>query len=306
MTENDLALINKYALRPLTEDEVFTFSVTLCDNEIDRDFERFSIQSLKALEKLFAGKTGIFDHSMRSGDQSARCYRTELLTDGEKLTSDKKPYSYLKGWCYTVRGGKNDELIKDIESGIKKEVSVSCSSGRRVCSVCGKDRCAHIAGREYGGEICYKTIEDITDAYEWSFVAVPAQRNAGVTKSAFKKKENEMENILKAISECKKVSFEAAELKKLSEYIGQLEKSCRDGIKYRSSLESEAKKHFAVAVPELEGGCADAIIASLPSDRLEEFCKALSALSSKVIPPVSQLYGGESKTENNANQQFKF
>lgn len=95
-------------------------------------------------------------------------------------------------------------------------------------------------------------------------------------------------------------------LKKLSEYIGQLEKSCRDGIKYRSSLESEAKKHFAVAVPELEGGCADAIIASLPSDRLEEFCKALSALSSKVIPPVSQLYGGESKTENNANQQFKF
>ena len=39
---HDLECINQYKSRPFTEQEVYTFSVVLCDNEIDRDFERFS------------------------------------------------------------------------------------------------------------------------------------------------------------------------------------------------------------------------------------------------------------------------
>ena len=31
-------------------------------------------------------------------------------------------------------------------------------------------------------KICYTILDKITDSYEWSFVAVPAQVNAGVTK----------------------------------------------------------------------------------------------------------------------------
>lgn len=214
--ENDLALINKYSLRPLTKEEVFVFSVILCDNDIDRDNERFSEHSLKALEKLFIGKTGILNHSMQSEDQSARAYRTQLLKDSTKKTADGLEYVYLKAWCYTVRSDKNDSLIRDIESGIKKEVSISCSAHKRVCSVCGETHCSHIPGREYGGKICFKTIEDITDAYEWSFVAVPAQKNAGVTKSAgVCKKEKTMENILKSIRNEKRVTLEESELKKL-------------------------------------------------------------------------------------------
>ena len=34
----------------------------LCDNEIDRDWERFSPETLKGLAPLFVGKSGIFDH----------------------------------------------------------------------------------------------------------------------------------------------------------------------------------------------------------------------------------------------------
>ena len=42
--------------------------------------------------------------------------------------------------------------------------------------------CSHIKGRSYNGAKCHIVLDDITDAYEWSFVAVPAQVNAGVTK----------------------------------------------------------------------------------------------------------------------------
>ena len=49
----DLECINQYTRRPFTEQEVYTFSVVLCDNEIDRDFERFSVEALHTLSQLF-------------------------------------------------------------------------------------------------------------------------------------------------------------------------------------------------------------------------------------------------------------
>ena len=37
-------------------------------------------------------------------------------------------------------------------------------------------------GRLYDGKLCCTVLDEIQDAYEWSFVAVPAQIAAGVTK----------------------------------------------------------------------------------------------------------------------------
>ena len=56
--------------------------------------------------------------------------------------------------------------------------------GRSVCSICGADMgsCQHIKGQTYGGKLCFAELKEPKDAYEWSFVAVPAQREAGVLK----------------------------------------------------------------------------------------------------------------------------
>ena len=45
-----------------------------------------------------------------------------------------------------------------------------------------KGGCDHEKGSEYGGKLCYHILDEPLDAYEWSFVAVPAQVNSGVTK----------------------------------------------------------------------------------------------------------------------------
>jgi hypothetical protein len=86
-----------------------------------------------------------------------------------------------------MRTDKNADLIAEIDGGIKKEVSVCCSVKQEVCSVCGANRktnpCGHIKGESYGGKLCEGILSEPTDAYEWSFVAVPAQPNAGITKS---------------------------------------------------------------------------------------------------------------------------
>ncbi|MDO4864335.1 MAG: hypothetical protein Q4A05_09225 [Ruminococcus sp.] len=186
MTKEILDKINKFTRREFSADELYTFSVILCDNEIDRDCERFSDAALEKLKALFVGKTGIFDHEASTSNQNARIFETELVTDESRKNKCGEPYKYLKASAYMVRTEDNKNLIAEIEGGIKKEVSISCSAGRRRCSVCGCDKalqsCSHVKGKTYGGRLCHVVLDDITDAYEWSFVAVPAQVNAGVTK----------------------------------------------------------------------------------------------------------------------------
>lgn len=186
MDNQQLEKINKFTRRELTADEVYVFSVILCDNDIDRDGERFSDEALGELQKLFVGKTGIFDHDAKTSNQSARIFDTELVDDSSRTTKNGEPYKYLKASVYMVRTDENRNLIAEIDGGIKKEVSISCTASQKSCSVCGCDKsktsCAHVNGKMYGNKLCHTVLGGITDAYEWSFVAVPAQVNAGVTK----------------------------------------------------------------------------------------------------------------------------
>ena len=61
-TAAQLETINAQAKSELKEDQVYVFSVRLCDDQVDRDGERFDTEALPVLAKLFLGKTGIVDH----------------------------------------------------------------------------------------------------------------------------------------------------------------------------------------------------------------------------------------------------
>lgn len=176
-TAVQLEAINAQAKGTLTAEQVYVFSLRLCDDQVDRDGERFDTQALPGLAKLFIGKTGIVDHKWSSDSQVARIFATDVVSE--------EGVSFIKAWAYIRRGGNADELIADIEAGIKKEVSVGCAMGRSVCSVCGSDygTCGHIKGESYDGAVCCAILREPMDAYEFSFVAVPAQREAGVLKA---------------------------------------------------------------------------------------------------------------------------
>ena len=184
LAAEELAYINRFAKTELTAQDVYVFSVRLCDNEVDRDFERFDAAALEKLGELFVGKSGLFDHQWSAEGQTARIYRTELIQEPAVRTQAGDGGYWLKAWAYMLRTEKNQDLIAEIEGGIKKEVSVGCSVARSVCSICGAQggACEHVKGQHYGGKLCYFQLEEPTDAYEWSFVAVPAQRKAGVVK----------------------------------------------------------------------------------------------------------------------------
>ena len=186
LTEQLLEKLNRFTRKPLTAEEVYAFPVVLCDNEIDRDNERFSIETLRKLAELFLGKTGVFDHNPKGENQTARIFDTEIKVYTDRETTAGEPYTCLVAKAYMIRTAKTADLIAEIEGGIKKEVSVSCSVKKELCSICGADMkkapCTHIKGAVYGDKVCCVILDEPYDAYEWSFVAVPAQKNAGVTK----------------------------------------------------------------------------------------------------------------------------
>lgn len=175
-TAAQLEAINAQAKAKLTAEQVYVFSLRLCDDQIDRDVERFDTAALPGLAKLFIGKTGIVDHRWSSDNQVARIFAAEVVREDQ--------VSFIKAWAYIRRGGAADEIIADIEAGIKKEVSVGCAMGRSVCSICGSEygTCGHVKGECYDGQLCCAILKEPMDAYEFSFVAVPAQPNAGVLK----------------------------------------------------------------------------------------------------------------------------
>lgn len=178
-----LEQLNRFTRRKHTAQEVYMFDVILCDNEVDRDGECFTKQALDTLCRRFEGVTGIFDHDPKGSRQTARIFATELVEDPARRTAYGAAYTYLKACAYMIRTDSNQDLIREIDGGIKKEVSVSCAAKTSRCSVCGSTgACAHEKGKVYGGRLCYRELEDISDVYEWSFVAVPAQVHAGVTK----------------------------------------------------------------------------------------------------------------------------
>ena len=189
VTEAELKEINKHAMTPLTADEVFTFKAVLCDNEVDRVYDQFTQKALQDMQKLFLGKTVIKDHRHSADNQVARIYATEL-EQGTKTTASGELYTRLLAKCYMVKTASNADLIAEIKGGIKKEGSVGFAASGCICSICGTDNaktyCRHWPGRSYdkegGAQVCTFTLSGARDAYEFSLVAVPAQRAAGATK----------------------------------------------------------------------------------------------------------------------------
>ena len=90
--KDDFEKIRQFTRKEFSEEELYVFSVTLCSNDVDRDYEKFSVSALYELAKLFIGKTGIKDHSMKSSDQTARIFETRLEKSDGRKTADGEDY----------------------------------------------------------------------------------------------------------------------------------------------------------------------------------------------------------------------
>ena len=133
---------------------------------------------------------------------------------------------------------------------------------RRVCSICGaEDGCMHVRGQLYGDRLCFTELQEPVDAYEWSFVAVPAQREAGV-------------------------------LKRFGQDGGEavlLEKQAALGRKYLQELRREVVRLAMLADDALDGEIFAGAVKRLEEPELLELKRAYEAQAARRFPAASQL-----------------
>lgn len=276
--EQELARINRLSRKKLSAEEVYTFAVRLCDNEVDRDGERFESRTLDKLAELFVGKTGIFDHRWSASGQMARIYRTEVVDEPETVTAAGDGYRYVKGWAYMLRTPGNEELIAQLEGGILREVSVGCAVEQAVCSICGKaaGTCEHKKGERYGKALCYTSLQGAADAYEWSFVAVPAQPKAGVMKQ-------------KTLYEGRTLREFAGERKEYLAELDALEHDAALGRRYLAALRQEVTRLAVLAQDGMDAGVMRGITEKLEESELLELKRMYQKQAEEHFPLMTQL-----------------
>lgn len=273
-TGEQLEKINALAKAELTLEQVYVFSLRLCDDQVDRDGEKFDTEALPELSRLFLGKTGILDHRWSAEGQVARIFETQVIRE--------KDVSFIKAWAYIRRGGRGDEIIADIEAGIRKEVSVGCAMGRAVCSICGGDygTCGHQKGHSYDGQVCCAILREPMDAYEFSFVAVPAQREAGVMKALGGGRVS-----LKDLAWEHGAQGEYRELAKLAEL----------GRQYRRELEEAVVRLGLSLELGIEAPVLRSIVKTAGNEELTTLKRAWDEKLAQLLPPVYQLAADQEK-----------
>ena len=312
VSEKELLLINQYTRKELSENDVYVFSVVLCDNDIDRDFERFTVESLFELEKLFVGKTGIFDHDPKSKNQTARIISCTVENVESKKTKTGDDYFRLVARAYIPRNDSTSDVIDAIDSGILKEVSVGCAVKENLCSLCGHNinsvECNHVKGEYYNQKLCYSELKNVFDAYEFSFVAVPAQTGAGVIKAFSNRKEEnvKMKDMLFSLSQGKDVTLKAHQCEVLSSYIKELEALSKDALSYKEELKKRAGA-FMCEFVTIEKNTLKTILDKLSVCELKALCESYEKKSvnkEKVQPQLMCLHNNKKEKTNVKNNQF--
>ena len=178
--DEDYKKISGMLCKEIAIEDLATFEITLCTNQIDRDFEAFHDTTIVYnLLPMYDGKTGFITDSIRG-----RIYETytKQIKKENNDTEDGTSFTQtiaLIGKVFIINNtAETRQFIMDIEDGyIKDNISISCSCLTKQCSICGadvfKNPCNHKKGNFYNNRLCYYYLEDVTDVYEWAFVKEP-------------------------------------------------------------------------------------------------------------------------------------
>lgn len=171
ISDNDMKQINKNNRKDFTRDDIYAFEITLCDSELDADYEAISKDCLYKLKDLSLGSSGFLTSDIMARIFDTYIEKVFISRSNSKLAEE---IYKLKAKVYVLKKSITEEGLNKLLNHPK--ISVGFSVKRRVCSICGNSECCkHIKGQKYIDEagielLCYRILNDPTDFYEWSIV----------------------------------------------------------------------------------------------------------------------------------------
>lgn len=264
-TPEMLTAINRFALTPLTSEEVYVRKLLLAHNCIDRDNERFPDAMLDQFASSITGKSLLIGHSRKETGSGLffDAYTEEMTADQFKTLTGEDPrlpettstVKVLWAWFYTLKTASSEEWLKWIDGGIVRH----CSIGFAAADITA-------IRKEPNGPAIYWEYVPPGEALEGSLVWLGAQPGATAQKNMkhedHKTEEYNMKSIvallvgcgLKALTESATEDQVAAGIKSLLDEkdakIKDLEPQAADGKAYRDDLIADSVK-FAALLGEI-------------------------------------------------------
>lgn len=153
---------NKY--RNIFSEETHMFDIVLCNNDIDKDNERFTSDSLFQMAKMFSGIKVFLGDRHAENDCVGRILTCNVVTTSQKNKLGH-PLLELRAKAYIFKHN-NEDIIDGIVSGRIQHVSVGTAVNHSSCSICHSSDCSHVPGLFYNDMRCYRNLDDISDVYE--------------------------------------------------------------------------------------------------------------------------------------------
>ena len=153
-------------------------------------------------------------------------------------------------------------------------MSVGCAVKRRVCSICGEEAgagCGHQPGQVYDGKLCYLSLEEPADAYEFSFVAVPAQPQAGVVKAMGVKHYETLKELL-------------ADYPRFAGEVDKLKAQAELGVRALKELREDVVRLAALADPQAEMKVLQSMVKHLEEPELRQLQRLYGQKAAKSYP----------------------
>jgi len=172
--DGEMNLINQWALKPLTREDVAVFTMQLCNNLVDRHFSRFPDDELVRIAKMVPGIP-----LMESHDTARRLPRGTFFR-AETRALGKMKIAVIADF-FILRTTQNANFIENLQGGIYRQTSIGFQFNLPECSICGKDlrTCDHVPGQEYKGVLCVYIMHGC-DVFEGSIVPVASQQGTVV------------------------------------------------------------------------------------------------------------------------------
>jgi len=329
VTDEILAAINRYALTPLTADDVYVRKFLLAHNAIDRDNERFPDQILDDFAATLPGKGLLTGHKRPEPgvglwfdawtEEMSPAEFNALTGEEAKLPDGAKKVKALFGRAYILRIPENESIIKQIDGGVYRHGSIGFSAAD-----------LRAVKNDPNGSPLYWEYVPPGEATEASLVWLGAQPGAGAQKAATQPDtgqghDNEpqggkkaMKEFLKKVSEILGKTFgdedgagvlEAVkamkdELKQALDRVAELEPMAEIGQAYRDSLVDDYVRMKALLkeAPTDEDGQKKikAFAGAFPFDFLRGEVKALERRINERFPDNPQLKGGDPESGRKA------
>lgn len=178
VSADDLAKIQRFALKELAADEVAVFRMNLCNDQIDRHASCFPKEELEAINKLIRGKPTMVNHDM-SQMPRGRFFDSRMAKGptGSQSITESKDALFVQPSFYMLRDDENASFIRNIEAGIYSGTSIGFAFDLAECSICHTDMksCAHWPGEAYDDQECHYIMHGVSDVFEGSIVPLGSQ-----------------------------------------------------------------------------------------------------------------------------------